>query len=288
MTQSFDAELAELLGADVVERARVEAGYTPVDRWRLRLSDGTAAFAKVAVDETSADWLRREAAMYRWLSAAPFVARLRAWRDGPAPILVLEDLGHAHWPPPWRDGDVDAVISALRAVASTPPPDWLPSFADTDVGRGWEQVHDDPRPFLGIGFDAGWLRRALPVLLSASRACAVDGHELLHLDVRSDNICVAAGGAMLVDWNLAASGPARIDLAFWLPSLCAEGGPAPEDVLPDAPHEAALVAGFFAARAGLPVIPTAPCARAVQLQQLRVALPWACRALGLSSPVDQT
>jgi hypothetical protein len=31
-------------------------------------------------------------------------------------VLVLEDLGGAHWPPPWRDGDIDCVLS-VRAEA---------------------------------------------------------------------------------------------------------------------------------------------------------------------------
>jgi hypothetical protein len=76
-----------------------------------------------------------------------------------------------------------------------------------------------------------------------------------------------------------------IDLAFWLPSLHAEGGPPPEASLPDAPEWAAMVSGFFAARAGLPLIPSAPQVREVQLFQLRTALPWAVRALGLP-PLD--
>jgi hypothetical protein len=80
---------------------------------------------------------------------------------------------------------------------------------------------------------------------------------------------------------MACVGNARLDLAFWLPTLTSEGGPAPEAFLPDAPNEAALVSGFFAARAGRPEIRTAPRVRAGQLQLLRHALPWACRALGI-------
>jgi hypothetical protein len=73
-------------------------------------------------------------------------------------------------------------------------------------------------------------------------------------------------------------------VAAWLPSLHAEGGPAPEAILPDEPEAASLIAGFFAARAGLPPPPTAPLLGEVRLRQLRAALPWAVRALGLKSP----
>ena len=70
-------------------------------------------------------------------------------------------------------------------------------------------------------------------------------------------------------------------LGLWLPSLAYEGGPEPEQILPDAPEVAAWVSGFFAARAGLPQIPDAPRVRWVQRRQLATALPWAVRALGL-------
>ena len=119
----------------------------------------------------------------------------------------------------------------------------------------------------------------------AADACRLDGDQLLHLDVRSDNICFRAdGSAVLVDWNLAVVGNARLDVAFWLPTLVAEGGPTPETILPDAGLESAFVSGFFAARAGQPPIPGAPAIRPLQLEQLRHALPWACRALGLPPP----
>jgi len=86
-------------------------------------------------------------------------------------------------------------------------------------------------------------------------------------------------------WNQACVGNELVDVAFWLPSLHDEGGPAPDEVLPDCPPElAGTIAGFFAARAGLPPPATAPRVRPLQLAQLRVALPWAARALGLPEP----
>jgi aminoglycoside phosphotransferase (APT) family kinase protein len=113
-----------------------------------------------------------------------------------------------------------------------------------------------------------------------------DGDAFLHFNVRSDNVCFRTdGSAVLVDWNLTAVGNAQTDLVFWLPSLEAEGGPAPEVVLPDAePGLVSTCAGFFCARAARPAIPTAPRVRHVQLVQARTALPWAARVLGLPSP----
>ena len=86
---------------------------------------------------------------------------------------------------------------------------------------------------------------------------------------------------VLIDWCHAARGPAKLDIAFWLPSLQFECGPEPESILPDEPGYAALISGFFAARAGLAIIPSAPFVRRVQQEQLSTALPWAIRELQL-------
>jgi aminoglycoside phosphotransferase (APT) family kinase protein len=140
-------------------------------------------------------------------------------------------------------------------------------------------------PFLRLHLCShGWLDQALPILLAASEAVVLAGDALMHLDVRSDNLCLRGGQAILIDWNWAVIGNPELDVAAWLPSLHAEGGPAPEEILPDHGPLAALLSGYWASRAGLPPIPDAPRVRELQLMQLRVALPWAARALGLPEP----
>jgi hypothetical protein len=89
---------------------------------------------------------------------------------------------------------------------------------------------------------------------------------------------------VIIDWNHAAVGNRLLDRAFWLPSLHDEGGPPPDELLPNAAALAAWVAGYFCARAGDPVIPDAVHVRPLQVRQARTALPWAARALGLPPP----
>jgi aminoglycoside phosphotransferase (APT) family kinase protein len=125
------------------------------------------------------------------------------------------------------------------------------------------------------------LEIALPLLIAAENDCSTEGASLTHWDLRSDNICLIGSRVIFVDWNLACMSNPQLDLGFWLPSLAAEGGPEPERILPHAPEVAALVAGYFAARAGLPEIVDAPRVRRAQRQQLKTALPWAIRALEL-------
>lgn len=279
-----DALLVEMLGSAPVSRQRATGGYTPAERWIVELADGRSVFVKAAVNELTAGWLRREHRLYAALRA-PYMPAMLGWADADdVPVLVLEDLSTCFWPPPWTDERVASALQALRLVAATQPPEWLPRSVDSHwLNRGWQSIADDPAPLLGTGVvSAAWLESSLPRLVEASVACPLDGEDLCHFDVRSDNMCFRPdGSALLVDWNLAEAGNGRLDIAFWLPSLEKEGGPPPEAVLADAGPEAAVVSGFFAARAGLPPIPDAPGVRPFQLSQLRYALPWACRALGL-------
>jgi hypothetical protein len=251
-------------------------------KWRVELDDGRRVFAKHALDDLAAGWLRDEHRVYAAVSA-PFLPQLVAWRDGERPLLVLEDLGEAHWPPPWRDGDVDAVLAALELVAATPPPAGVPELEELrEWLDGWAMVAEDPQPLLSTGLcSRAWLDHALPRLREAVADCDLSGDDLLHLDVRSDNICLDDGRVVLVDWNHASAGNGLLDVVAWLPSLHLEGGPEPWDIVSDSHGLAALIAGYFASRAGLPVPPTAPRVRPFQLAQAEIAVPWAARELGL-------
>ena len=281
-------EIAQIVGARVVSLEHVEGrGYTHAGRHRAFLDDGRTVFVKSAVDELSARWLRIEIAVYESVRGS-FLAEVHghAEHDG-LPLLVLEDLGEAHWPPPWRDGDVEAVKDALVEIAATTPPPGLVRVPRETLAFEWREVERDPEPFLALGLcSRAWLDAHLPALREAAESAPFEGGDLLHLDVRSDNIALRNGRAVLVDWNWACAGNALLDVVAWAPSLHVEGGPPPEEVVDGegVPEFAAALAGFFAARAGLPPPPTAPRVRAGQRKQLSVALPWAARALGLAEP----
>lgn len=265
--------------------------HTPARRWLVTLDDGRRAFVKVATDELTASWLRDEHLVYSLLRGAPFMPGYLGWYDdGRRPVLAIEDLSGAAWPPPWTRERIDLVLGCLREVAATPPPEGLPQAADDHLGvrAGWAEVAADRRPFLALGLcSPDWLEAHLPALRSAAEAAPLAGEALLHFDVRSDNVCFRDGRAVLVDWNWTSVGNPLVDVAFWLPSLHAEGGPPPEEVVPpseDLAATASACAGFFGAHAGRPPIPTAPHVRRLQLEQARTALPWAARALGLPEP----
>jgi hypothetical protein len=209
--------------------------------------------------------------------------------EGEVTALVLEDLSAATWPPPWTDALVDAVRATLDELQGVDPPPRLGRAGDIgDLTSGWPGVAADPEPFLALGLcSPGWLDRHLDALTAAAARAPLDGDRLVHLDVRSDNLCVRAGRCLLVDWNQAVRGNPPLDLVLWLPSLRLEGGPPPQALAgPEAAELAVAFAGYLAVRAGRPEPPTAPPhgVRAIQRAQLEIALPWAVEALGLELP----
>lgn len=274
------ARVERLLGWSPETWRPVHGGYTPTARYALA-SGVRTGFVKIATTQTTAWQINREIVSYSGISGR-FVPRLLAADPDPeTPILIIEDLSGATWPPPWDDHTVGRVLDTIAEMHATPS---TLAHGGLLVGReaGWPTVAADPTPFLSLGLvDPAWLERALPALIAAETACVFTGEALTHLDLRSDNLCITAEGVKLVDWAEACRSAADVDLGFLLPSLAYEGGPLPDAIQPGRPDIAAAVSGFFAARAGLPDIPTAPFVRRVQREQLSAALPWVTRALDL-------
>ena len=280
------ARIGELTGRRPIRFRRAAGGYTAAERWVVDLEGGAGAFAKIGVDQSTAGWLRQEHRAYAALDG-DFMPELLGWDDGERPLLLLEDLSGCFWPPPWDAGKVDRVLEAVARLRAADHRHLSPlDSAASGLAGCWQSVAEEPAPFLSLGLATGrWLRDSAPVLAAAADEAVIEGPVPTHLDVRSDNLCIRGGGAVLVDWNHACLAHPDLDLAGWAPSLHAEGGPAPEEILPGRGPLAAVISGYFASRAGRPIIPTAPRVREVQRQQLGTSLPWVVRALGLP-PLD--
>jgi len=276
-SESVKARVASVLGWSPRVWRPVHGGYTPAARY-VGAVGTERCFLKVATNAVTRGMLRREARAYSVIGG-DFVPAFFGWDDDPEePLLLIEDLSEAVWPPPWTAALIEQVsdrIADMHAQSVDLP-------ARTHGFDRWATVAVEPGPFLSLGLaTAAWLERALPDLVAAEAACPLEGEALTHFDLRSDNICITRAGPKFIDWAEARRGSPTADLGAWLPSLELEGGPPPEALLPGHPEVAAWISGYFAANAGLPIIPDAPRVRAIQLAQLTTALPWAQRALGL-------
>lgn len=277
----LQSRIERLIGAPIESYRAIAGGYSPATRLLCRTA-ADSFFVKVGATPLTSTFLRREISVYNRVHG-PFMPQLVASEDSELePILITEDLSMHTWPPPWDTQRIDRVLAHIDAMNNTTVALEPYDQVHETQSSGWQAVADNPVPFLSLNIaDEHWLAKALPNLLRSEAQCSTAGNSLTHWDIRSDNLCLTNQHAIFIDWNHACLSNPKLDLGFWLPSLEYEGGPQPEQILPDAPEVAAWVSGFFAGRAGLPIIPDAPRVRIVQREQLETALPWAVRALGL-------
>ena len=263
-------------------------GNESARKFIVEMPFGVRTFVKIAANHDAAEWLRDEYRVYSTVRGA-FMPEFRGWfDDDEEPVLALEDLTLTTTAaPPWTETNIAAVLLSLSEVAAATPPQGVPmaTTIGDEVKECWRLLGERPDGFLKLGVcSQKWLDDNLIDLWTAAQHAPFGGSDFLHLDVRSDNLFIRGGWAVLFDWNWACVGNAAFDLAAWLPSLHEEGGPAPERLLPEDHGLAAAMAGFFAYHASQPQVPSYRGLRDMQFRKLRTALPWATRSLGLPPP----
>lgn len=287
------AAVERATGRTAVEWRRPHTGLSAAHRFVVTFSDGASAFVKAAVDDETEQWLRTDhAAMSAAGRLAPDVL---VWTEVRGrPVIVMESLHDAHWPAGvfavpgtpaqpvvWREGQVEALFGALETLAGVAPPPTLAPLQSTYEAH-WPGLVGDPIHVVGLGLaDDGWWEAAMPELLVAEAALELGGSSFVHNDVRSDNVCFRGDRVVLVDWSDARVGTAGFDLANLLQTLPLEGGPDPQDVLPDAAPFAAWRAGELVRRAAGHFGPAPPWLVKVMKRLALIDLHWAASALGL-------
>src|SRR5262245_49320458 len=115
MDDRLRQRVERLAGRKPVFWQAVRGGYTPAERWRIGFADGSFAFAKVGTTPYTASYLRVEARRYAELGPrSEFMARFFGFEDdAERPLLLLEDLSAARWPPPWQTNDIERLREML-------------------------------------------------------------------------------------------------------------------------------------------------------------------------------
>jgi aminoglycoside phosphotransferase len=279
------------LGATVVSARSQFGGFSPGSADRVELSDGRRLFVKAvgtALNPDTPRLHRREAHALAQLPAQlPAPALVASYDDGDWVALVMEDVEGRHPDVPWPDEDVDAVGRALVELARVPAPASLPAHAEiaTMVGIWSEVAERQAAGALDERFPWDLVLR-LEELLAVERLAreVTRGDALVHWDVRSDNVFVRDGEAVLLDWAWACRGAPWLDAAMLGLELALQGADADRffatnPLLTAQPreHVRALLlcaAGFWALRGTYPDPPGLPTIRAVQRSWAATALEW--------------
>lgn len=309
------AAVARQLGSPVVRAARTYGGYGPSATYRLKLADGKRAFFKGTYplpDGSGVVWdLDREERVYRQLNgvirpwAPQYLGSVRAddWHG-----LLLETIGGSllvPWTPTKARLAAGSYADFHMSTLSRPMPPWLSRTRHRDYAGFWAGIAAEEAALHRLAALAGsqsgdallWLKRQVKTLRRWERALwrAPEPYSLLHFDTRSDNLRLDGTLLRIFDWPDASLGPAEFDVAAFVQSIEAEGGPACETVVGWYESHLPLrrevltgsvvsIAGYFADRAPRPAVPGLPRLRSVQRRQLKASLSWAARLLDLAPP----
>src|SRR3989344_4113128 len=100
-SENISERVEKTIGSKATKWVPISKGYTAAERWLVSFENKPSAFIKVATNEETKNWLRKEYKIYSNLKAA-YLPRLIGWDDDDNyPILILEDLSSGYWPPPW-------------------------------------------------------------------------------------------------------------------------------------------------------------------------------------------
>jgi hypothetical protein len=277
--------VTKLMASAPADWREMHRGHTAAQTWVMRFEDGRSAFVKHATDEQTATWLKSERSVYEFVQE-DFLPELIGWDGDEFPILVLEDLSRGRTVPPWQEDDIRRALQLLESLSQTEMPETFRALANyPEPFNGWHEIALDPTTFLRSGWaSAGWLKTALPALVEAEQAADLSGNALVHTDFRSDNIFFHGDRTLLIDWNWACRGNPKFDFISWLPTLHVEGGPPPWTFTLKERELIAMQAGYLARRVTNPPADLNESIRHLQETQLKSALPWAAKALGLPLP----
>jgi hypothetical protein len=258
-------------------------GLTRASKW-LVAGPSEAVFVKVGDTEQARGQVRAEIGFFRKV-AEPFMPSLLGWNLGDPPFLVLEDLSHASWPPPYPQ-DVGGLIDLVVAIGELSAPVGLRRFTEPQPLWPGLAGHLEQIAATG-GCSVDWLRGALPVLAAAEARVSLTGDRLVHGDLFFANICFAARGPVIVDWTFAGAGSPEISLASLRQDLLAHGIGAPVPGLRDEGAWAAFLTALTAQEAVGPVAPwisDEAGMRELHRLYLPAGLRWAAQALRLPAP----
>lgn len=292
LPQPLRAQVEAAAGAAVRAETSQPGGFSPGMASLLHLTDGRIVFLKAVSSARNPDspgMHRREAQVLAALPADVPAPRLQwTFDDGHWVALLIEAVAGSPPAQPWRAPELAVFVDTARRLTELLDPAPIPAprlIEQMDTAfTGWQQLAGQPGGADGLH---PWARARLEWLaeLEQGWATAADGHALLHMDLRADNVLLTGASAVVVDWPHACVGAPWLDLLFSLPSVVMHGGGDPQLLWERYPPARgvdpaavtavlAAVTGFFLHLAKQPPPPNLPRLRAFQQAQGQAALAW--------------
>ena len=302
---ALQARLSGHLGAAVASVQPAGGGFTQGFAAVLQSSSGRRIFTKAAraSDTFIYPSYLREAEVMPLMPAGMPIPRLRAAEqlvvDGVSWQLLVYDAVDGVMPGyPWTDADLQSVEEACVTAARL--------LRDFPRGLAGDPLAADlagvPSQFLPLaaGRPAPWF---LPGLTTDQAAdfqdllefCpqALAGNDVLHGDLRPDNVLAGPGRAVICDWNFLGTGPAWTDWTGVLPYARAGGldvdawllrSTLTRDV-PPRYIDAFLVAllNYMLHSGGQPEVPSSPSLRSHGRHTARLVYDWLVQRRSLTT-----
>jgi hypothetical protein len=202
----------------------VNGGFTPAKRGIVMLADGTKVFVKMAVDDMTARWLKKEIKVYRILNRAGYgyMPRLLAVSDM-GDGMAIEYLEGATFDDVWDVDKIHAVNTAQTTLTQYKhlfknDDDFY--FQDADrVEERWNNILNQKSidiinaKFVTFAVDATFTIGQLTELHRLHDGWTMKKDTLIHEDIRADNFGYfePEKEGKLVDWNWLVIGDKKLD-----------------------------------------------------------------------------
>lgn len=237
----IEDRIADVTGDGVDRVDEIGGGLTHSSVLRAHLTRGGSVVVKVATDARTADDIGFE---HRVLTTYELdcMPRVVGFSEASLPILVLEDLREAHWPPPWPD--VDAVFAMIDRLETVQAGEEMPPLRNDRLPT-WEAVmteRDTVAKLANVSRD--WLEQVAPVLSRSASQASVEGASLVHADIWRANVCFTDRAVVLIDWAGAARGNSDFDRAITVLDIYVSTNVLPRHRWPSRPAMASVIAAL--------------------------------------------
>lgn len=183
------------------------------------------------INQDTANANRREIKHTQVLQGNPRVPKLlRSFEKENWVTLIYEVVEGKHPDLPWRMDELEFVLNELALLSASitpcPQPEIFDRLEDNirEEFMGWNKF---ARANSVMDLKDEWIGSHLDMLvrLENKGPTAAKGNSLVHADLRADQIILASGKAVFLDWPHAMIGAPWVDFLFLFPSIELRGGP---------------------------------------------------------------